>query len=181
MAVLWGGHYFVSNLLAELREPSCIRQRKIWPRSVEKHFQERSAELQIPRLRSPGFPVEVGGFLELHAPFLTERRTRCRVRCCVTGNPGRDDKGEGGSFHRERLLDRRRFSSPWVGRRPGRRPMTTRSRIIFLGRAGMRKRHSQMKGTGFTGCGKLWIREEIGGKHTSGAKAQRMLMRLCTG
>ena len=64
-------------------------------RSVEKHFQEGSAELQIPRLRSPGFPVEVGGFLELHAPFLTERRTRCRVRCRVTGNPGRDDKGEG--------------------------------------------------------------------------------------
>jgi hypothetical protein len=98
-------------------------------RSVEKHFQERSAELQIPQLpgfpvdgwcdqrtscgfpqrkphtwpslvlrsrksgvRSPGFPVEVGGFLELHAPFLTERRTRCRVRRCVTGNPGRDDK-----------------------------------------------------------------------------------------
>jgi len=50
-------------------------------------------KLQIPRLRSPGFPVKVGGFLELHAPFLTERRTRCRVRCCVTGNPGRDDKG----------------------------------------------------------------------------------------
>jgi hypothetical protein len=28
---------------------------------VEKHFQEGSAELQIPRLRSPGFPVELCG------------------------------------------------------------------------------------------------------------------------
>ncbi len=67
---------------------------------AEKHFQDGPAELQIPRLRSPGFPVEVGGFLELHAPFLTERRTRCRVRCCVTGNPGRDDKGNGGASTR---------------------------------------------------------------------------------
>ena len=64
-------------------------------RFLEKHSQDGPAELQIPRLRSSGFPVEVGGFLELHAPFLTERRTRCRVRCCVTGNPGRDDKGKG--------------------------------------------------------------------------------------
>jgi hypothetical protein len=80
-----------------------LRGRKSGFAPVEKHFQEGSAELQIPfgrlragsRLRSPGFPVEVGGFLELHAPFLSERRTRCRVRCCVTGNPGRDDKGKG--------------------------------------------------------------------------------------
>jgi hypothetical protein len=32
-------------------------------RFLEKHFQEGPAELQIPRLRSPWFPVEVGGFL----------------------------------------------------------------------------------------------------------------------
>jgi hypothetical protein len=36
----------------------------------------------------PGFPVELGGACELHAPFLTERRTRGIVLCCVAGNPG---------------------------------------------------------------------------------------------
>jgi hypothetical protein len=35
----------------------------------------------------PGFPVELGGVVELHAPFLTERRTRGPVLCCVAGNP----------------------------------------------------------------------------------------------
>src|SRR5271156_5492318 len=37
---------------------------------------------------SPGFPVELGGSGELHAPFLTERRTRGSLQCSVTGNPG---------------------------------------------------------------------------------------------
>jgi hypothetical protein len=37
--------------------------------TVEKHFHERSAELQIPPLRYPGFPVELGGADGLHAPF----------------------------------------------------------------------------------------------------------------
>src|SRR5271170_2198682 len=37
---------------------------------------------------SPGFPVELGGFGELHAPFFTERRTRCSLQCSVAGNPG---------------------------------------------------------------------------------------------
>ncbi len=31
------------------------------------------------RLRYPGFPVEVGGVVELHAALLTESRTRGRV------------------------------------------------------------------------------------------------------
>jgi hypothetical protein len=35
----------------------------------KKHFQDGSAELQIPPLRSPGFPVDVNGAVELHAPF----------------------------------------------------------------------------------------------------------------
>jgi hypothetical protein len=35
-----------------------------------------------------GFPVELGGFGKLHAPFLTERRTRGLVQRCVAGNPG---------------------------------------------------------------------------------------------
>jgi hypothetical protein len=32
--------------------------------------------------------VELGGFGKLHAPFLTERRTRGLVQSCVAGNPG---------------------------------------------------------------------------------------------
>jgi hypothetical protein len=38
-------------------------------------------KLQIPRLRSPGFPVGVSGVGELHAPFFTE--SRIRGRCPV--------------------------------------------------------------------------------------------------
>jgi len=36
----------------------------------------------------PGFPVELGGFGKLHAPFLTERRRRGIVQRYVAGNPG---------------------------------------------------------------------------------------------
>jgi hypothetical protein len=39
----------------------------------------------------PGFPVEVGGVVELHAAFLNESRTRGPVWCSVTGNPGYAD------------------------------------------------------------------------------------------
>jgi hypothetical protein len=40
------------------------------------------------RPRYPGFPVEVGGVVILHAVFLTENRTRGSVWWCVTGNSG---------------------------------------------------------------------------------------------
>jgi hypothetical protein len=43
---------------------------------------------QVAALRYPGFPVEVGGVVELHAPFFTEGRTRGLVWCCEAGNPG---------------------------------------------------------------------------------------------
>src|SRR5258708_6992495 len=46
---------------------------------VEKHFQERSAELQIPPLRYPGFPVDVGGVGRSHAPFL---KRKAHTRLC---------------------------------------------------------------------------------------------------
>jgi hypothetical protein len=36
-------------------------------------FHERSAEPQIPWLRSPGFPVELGGVDGYHAPFLKRK------------------------------------------------------------------------------------------------------------
>ncbi len=45
-------------------------------------------KLQVPPLRSPLFPVELGGVGELHAAFLTESRTRGDVQHCVSGNPG---------------------------------------------------------------------------------------------
>ena len=50
-------------------------------------------------LGSPGFPVELGGVGELHAPFLTERRTRGPILCCVAENPGSlgMTKGQGGA------------------------------------------------------------------------------------
>jgi hypothetical protein len=42
---------------------------------------------QQPSDLAPGFPVELGGFGKLHAPFLTERRTRSLLLRCVAGNP----------------------------------------------------------------------------------------------
>jgi len=45
-------------------------------------------KLQVPPLRYPGFPVEVGGAGKPHAAFFTESRTRGHVQCCVAGNPG---------------------------------------------------------------------------------------------
>jgi hypothetical protein len=43
---------------------------------LEKHFHGKSVELQIPPLRYPGFPVELGGVVAIHAPFFTEGRIR---------------------------------------------------------------------------------------------------------
>jgi hypothetical protein len=45
-------------------------------------------KLEIPPLRYPGFPVEVGGVDKPHAAFFTESRTRSHVQCCVAGNLG---------------------------------------------------------------------------------------------
>jgi hypothetical protein len=70
-----------------------------------------SAEPQVPRLRSPGFPVEIGGVGELHAPFLGERRTRNRVQRSVAGNPGRDDNNERVVARKEWLLNRGIFQT----------------------------------------------------------------------
>ncbi len=47
----------------------------------------RTEKQQVPPLRYPGFPVELGGVGGLHAPFSTERRKRGCVQCCVAGNP----------------------------------------------------------------------------------------------
>jgi hypothetical protein len=94
----------------------------------EKHFQQKSAQLQIRPLRfaSVGktkgtlvFSVEVDrrslGFappdflwnlvalVDFMRLSLTERRTRGLVQCCVAGNPGRDDKGECGALREDRI------------------------------------------------------------------------------
>jgi hypothetical protein len=48
-------------------------------RTGNKHMTGRvKKKQQVPPLRYPGFPVEVGGVGELHAAFLTESRTRGR-------------------------------------------------------------------------------------------------------
>jgi hypothetical protein len=38
-----------------------------------------------PSAALPRIPVEICGVDALHAPFLTERRTRGPVQCCVAG------------------------------------------------------------------------------------------------
>ena len=48
----------------------------------------RSDHLRLISQPFPGFPVELGGFGKLHAPFLTERRTRGLFQRSVAGNPG---------------------------------------------------------------------------------------------
>ena len=49
---------------------------------------DADGEQQVPPLRYPGFPVEFGGVVALHAPFFTEGRTRGLVQRCVAGNSG---------------------------------------------------------------------------------------------
>ena len=51
-------------------------------------FDAAEDEQQVPPLRSPGFPVELGGVDALHAPFFTEGRTRGLVQRSVAVNPG---------------------------------------------------------------------------------------------
>jgi hypothetical protein len=45
-------------------------------------------KLQVPPLRSPGFPVQLSGVGGLRAAFPTESRIRDLVRYCDVGNPG---------------------------------------------------------------------------------------------
>jgi hypothetical protein len=42
------------------------------------HSLRPKVKLQVPPLRYPGFPVELGGVGKLHAAFLAESRTRGR-------------------------------------------------------------------------------------------------------
>src|SRR5580692_6467742 len=72
---------------AHVAMSSAARQ-EIRVRSVEKHFHERSAELQIPPLRCPRFPVDLGSVDELRTPFSTESRIRGSCECHEVGNPG---------------------------------------------------------------------------------------------
>ena len=65
----------------------------------KKHFQERSAEPQIPRLRSPvDFLLRFIALMHFMRTFFTGKaHARCFPVLRVAGNPGRDDKGKGGS------------------------------------------------------------------------------------
>ena len=87
-------------------------------------FQEWSAEPQIPprhagtgRLRSPGFPVEIGGVVRLHAPFLTrEAHTQPVHRSVGSEIRARDDKKERVVARKGRLLNRGIFQNLiWTG------------------------------------------------------------------
>src|SRR5438270_503993 len=99
-----------------------------------KTFPRRGINTEISPLRSHGFPVEVGGAGEQHAPFLKERRTRglsrvarqeIRVRSGPTARRGRRDDKERATVEWRVVHGRpgqvagaRSFSSPTVGRRP---------------------------------------------------------------
>jgi hypothetical protein len=63
---------FVKRLVISRLPSSLLEIRILFEHRIPR-FQERSAEPQIPRLRSPGFPVEIGGVGELHAPFLKRK------------------------------------------------------------------------------------------------------------
>ena len=60
---------------------NCLQGEVCLSRSV------KAMETNHDRPTYPGFPVEVGGVVQLHAALLTESRTRGRICCCVTGNP----------------------------------------------------------------------------------------------
>jgi hypothetical protein len=52
------------------------------------HLRAVQVKLQVPPLRSPGFPVQLSGVDELRAAFLTESPIRDLVRYCDVGDPG---------------------------------------------------------------------------------------------
>src|ERR1700728_173069 len=64
------------------RAPSAVSRNQSVRRSAQDDDSvgEPEEKPQVPPLRYPGFPVEVGGVGELHAAFLTESRTRGRRR-----------------------------------------------------------------------------------------------------
>ena len=64
--------------------------RRAWPTSNQVPYfgpSENEALTAGPSTTLPGFPVELGGFGELHAPFFTERRTRGSLQRSVVEGP----------------------------------------------------------------------------------------------
>ena len=53
-----------------------------------RHLRVVRVKLQVPPLRSPGFPIQLSGVGELRAVFLTESRIRRLGRYRDIGNPG---------------------------------------------------------------------------------------------
>ena len=72
MTIPWWG----SKTLGRLQKHEKIE--KITSSQDDESVGEPKDKPQVPPLRSPGFPVEVGGVGELPAAFLTESRTRGR-------------------------------------------------------------------------------------------------------
>jgi hypothetical protein len=58
------------------------------------------------RFAPPDFLWNLVALMDLMRLSLRERRTRDLVRCCVTGNPGRDDNKERAVARKGRLLNR---------------------------------------------------------------------------
>jgi hypothetical protein len=69
-------------------------------------------------LGSPGFPVKSCGFDQLHVVLFGENHTSDAVESGEVGNPGTlGMTKERATLYGKWFLNRRRFSSPWVGRR----------------------------------------------------------------
>ena len=81
----WSGAAFLAGS-CEAGVHSGVHQQERLRSGFPIDYMPRENELQIPYFS--GFPVEPGGFGKLHAPFFTERRTRCLVQRGVAGNPG---------------------------------------------------------------------------------------------
>ncbi len=126
-----------------------------------KHFQDGSVEPQIPRLRSPDFLWELVALSHFMRLSLTERRTRGLLQRSVAGNPGRDDKGEGGALREGWLVagrDRQPSTSLRFGRDDTSVVLGTKGQgVLTFGReAGsgwlVRTRREARESSGFPGC-----------------------------
>jgi hypothetical protein len=69
----------------------------------------------------PGFPVEIGGVEQDHAAFFEKKpqtQSWLVLRSRKSGSGSVEMTRGGRCLQAEQLMDRSRFSSPWVGRSP---------------------------------------------------------------
>jgi hypothetical protein len=65
-----------------------IKENRVGLWTACRRLRAGQVKLQVPPLRSPGFPVQLSGVGEFRAAFLTESRIRRRGRHRDIGNPG---------------------------------------------------------------------------------------------